>query len=330
MPRGAGFAVGMLVASALLVMIVAGPVSSGTHSGGGSSASAALGERAPSASADSIVTFAEKGLPVGTDWEVQSAAVGLLFATDNTTTTTELNETLPDGSYNVSADADRSDYATYGPATSLTLTGSNVTETVHFYLGYHVVLAPTGLPYNVSWNVSLSADGYTQNESLPGDASADFWIPAGAYSYTDASVGYAPSTSLGSGTLGSNASIDLTFAREKILPGKLTISLNAASADVYLNGVVYPGVKAGLTSFNLTPGVWTVFALASGYVSYYNVTKIVSNQTVVMDVTLHANPVNPGPPLLSATADVIVLALACGLGIILVLFVIAWSRLSNR
>ena len=331
--------VGVGIAIGLLVWTAGGPPAphpAGTRLPAGSvepaGARGAAGRIHPVAdtATDSNVSFDGRGLPTGTDWEVVTARNGSLFASDDSTLSADVNETLPDGVYNISAAANQPNYETYGAPATVALTGLNTTVVERFWLGYHLTVAPSGLPYNVSWNLSLSADGLTQNVTLAGDASADFWIPAGPYTFLDASSGFASSTGSGTGDLAHNTSVSLAFVREKIPPGFLTVSLDVAAADFYLNGVVYLGIPSGRTSFNLTPGVWTAIVLASGYVPYYNVTRIVSNETVMMDVRLAANPPSPAPPILSGTAEAIVILLGVGLAVIVALFVLAARRLANR
>ncbi len=324
---------GALIVIGMMVGTVPGPAAA--HPMGPSTRTPAVGPGATprgfvDPAQDSNVSFDERGLPADTDWEVVTARNGSLFASDNSTDAADVNETLPDGVYTISAAANQPNYETYGAPSAIALTGANASVVERFWLGYHLTVAPTGLPYNVSWNVSLTADGLTQNATLAGDASADFWIPAGAYTFADSSAGYVSSTGAGSGDLAHNSSLSLAFVREKVPPGVLTVSLDVAAADFYLNGVVYPGIPSGTTSFNLTPGVWTVIVLATGYAPYYNVTRIVSNETVTMVVRLAASPPSPAPPILSGTALAIVVLLGVGLAILVVLYVVAARRFANR
>lgn len=339
-----GILVGILVASLLLgftaPMIAAAP---GPNEPGASpyddrtgsaltSWSASGSHRSPSLTTaggpDSDLTFQESGLPADTTWEVSTSRNGSLFTTDDLTNRSGLTEVLSDGEYDFSAAANLSGYAAYGAPDSVDLSGPPVTVPLSFYRGYELTFSAFGLPYNETWNVSVTADGYSQNRTVAGD-STDFWIPMGNFSYADSAIGYAPTLGVGSGRLAGNSSISLDFAREKPLPGALKITLDVPSADVYLNGAINSGVSKGTTTFNLTPGIWSVYVHAPGYGDYFNVTTIRSNQTVTMVVNLQPNSANPGPALLSGTAQLIIVCLAAGVAVIAVLFVVAWSRLAR-
>ncbi len=278
---------------------------------------------------ESNITFEESGLPSLTAWQVLVSRSGTLFATDAVGNGSTISEPLAAGQYNVSAAADRSDYQTWGAPASINVSGNSTAISLQFDLGYLVTFAEDGLPFNVTWNVSITASGHSENRTVAGN-STEIWVPAGAYRYSDTSDGYVPSVSNGTGTLSGASVVHVEFSRPRPPVGFLRVQLDVPSADVYLNGVLYSGLGRGTTQFNLTPGVWSVFVHAAGYGDYFNATRLGDNQTVTMVVNLVPTPSNPGPALLSSTADVIIAGLAIGLAVIGLLFVVAWGRLSRR
>jgi hypothetical protein len=328
--------VGVLIVSTWIGVVASGgsapdPSSAVAPAAGPSTASDSALAPAPGKAGvgtDTNVTFAETGLPAGTDWEVSAARYGSLFASFNSSSSPDIREMLPDGAYNLSADSDREDYQTYGAAPTLDLNGVNTSETVHFWLGYDLTFLAAGLPFNSTWNVSLTADGLTQNHTVAGPTT-EFWIPQGNYSYQASADGFASSEALGASRLSGNSTVAVDFARPPVYPGTLAVTLNARSADFYLNGILHPGIAGGSSTFTLTPGIWIVYVTAPGYLPYYNSTTIRSNQTVSMPVTLAGTPANPAPPLLSAFADVIIVALVTCVVIIGILFWVASQRLRS-
>ncbi len=333
----AGLLAALLIGTLVSVAIVGSPPTSpraGSAGGNGPSAGADLmsaggSAKHPSGSPESNVTFAASGLPANSSWEILLSRAGSLFEFDNATSGPSLVEHLDNGTYDLAAASSNASFATFGLAPTLDVRGSNTTVPVPFYLGYDVTFSEQGLPFNVTWNVSVTADGVTENRTFAG-ATGELWVPAGEFSYTDGSDGYLSALGAGEETLTQNGTVPVDFVKPRPVLGVLRLTLDVPAADVYLNGIAYPSVPQGTTEFNLTPGIWTIFVHAPGYGDYFNVTKIGSNATVSIAVILNPNPSNPGPGLLSAGAEVIVVGLVLGVAVLGLLLVFAWGRLSRR
>jgi hypothetical protein len=322
--------VGLLIGGAILVST---PPRGPTHPPVESGATPGLTAPAPTtrlgAAGPTAVTFAESGLPPGTPWEVTTSPDNVSFDAYNRTSAAEFNTSLLPGVYNYTAGADRVGYEPYEANWTFAVGGAPLTVPIRFAFGFDLVFEESGLPTNESWNLSVTADGLTTNRTVAGNAT-EMWVPEGNYSFADTAVGFVGSETLGSGRLTRAGEVALVFTRPPVYTGTLTGTLNVARADVFLNGIQYANVTPAGFSFSLAPGIWTVFVTADGYLPYYNVTNIHSNQTVRIDVTLTAAPSSPAPPLLSAFADTIVFGLVVGIAVILVLYVVAARRLSGR
>jgi YVTN family beta-propeller protein len=105
------------------------------------------------------VTFAESGLPSGTEWWVNITGHASAFSSNAT-----LSLALPDGTYAYSVATSNKTYSS--PGGSLTVSGVAVSETVSFsQVTYPVSFTETGLPGGTAWSVNLSESRHASTSS---------------------------------------------------------------------------------------------------------------------------------------------------------------------
>lgn len=167
------------------------------------------------------LTFAESGLPSGTAWFVHlyNATAGCFH---NGSTTTAVNFTVPNGTYDFSVSHARAGGTVYAPTPAsgtVTISGANATVSVTFAPPpvFNVTFNETGLPNGTPWFVALvgHCTGWGFNQS--NGSTIAFTLPNGTYGFV---VGpawtpgtlYFPSPSHGTIVVaGSSVTIDVTF-----------------------------------------------------------------------------------------------------------------------
>jgi photosystem II stability/assembly factor-like uncharacterized protein len=212
-----------------------------------------------------LITFEETGLSLGSVWYVT------LNGTTENSTSNNIIFMEPNGTYSFHILPPPGTTASPISGT-VTVTGSNVTETVHFASAlpktYEVTFSETGLPLGSSWSVTLN--GTTRSST----GNISFTVPNGTYSYSIGSVpGYSIVSVLGynesSGYLtvdGYNLSYPVTFVRV-ISKGFLTGSIYPLNASISINGTIYQAVN-GKFNISLNPGTYEVKVSAPGYATY--------------------------------------------------------------
>ena len=166
------------------------------------------------------LTFAETGLPVGTEWSV---TVGGSLASSSTATITFY---LPAAKYSWVVGSVPG-MSPKKPAGYVNLSASGTTVPVGFVHAYLVTFQESGLVTGTTWSVSLR--GVTESSAL---SAITFWTPNGTYSYTLPAVpGYTAS--------GSPTSVVVAHA-----PTTIAVKFTAISGAA---PIMYPGdVALGL------------------------------------------------------------------------------------
>ncbi len=119
------------------------------------------------------ITFAEKGLPIGTLWGVN------LNGLSPASTNASISVMKENGTYDFSITGPSS-YSAFPFAGTVIVDGSNVTQNVTFtYIEYPVVFVETGLPDGTNWTVNFNGMNYTVNTD-----SRTFMKLNGTYSYS--------------------------------------------------------------------------------------------------------------------------------------------------
>ncbi|MGC8580018.1 MAG: right-handed parallel beta-helix repeat-containing protein, partial [bacterium] len=123
-----------------------------------------------------IITFAESGLPSGTQWSVS------LNGTNKTSSTSTIIFNEPDGEYYFTV-GKVSGYNSTPSSGYITVSGSNVYQKVEFGKLYSITFTETGLKAGTPWSVTLN--GSTESSTT---TSITFYVTAGTYTYTINSV----------------------------------------------------------------------------------------------------------------------------------------------
>ncbi len=140
------------------------------------------------------VTFAETGLPTGTNWSV------ILNGTAGTSTGTRIVFTEPNGTYGFTVGAVPGFESRPGSG-AIPLSGSPVTEAITFeaipLANYTVTFTESGLPVGVAWSVTLAGVAGTSTGS-----SLVFTEPNGTYAFSVGSgAGYTAKPASGTVTV---------------------------------------------------------------------------------------------------------------------------------
>lgn len=236
------------------------------------------------------MTFNETGLPVNTTWEVSAEVPGTLFADDSNTTAVDLVQQWPNGTYNFTASADLPNVSAFPANATFTVEGGNVVEPVTFLPAYPILFYATGLPILTAWTVLVKASGLLLNGTSVGP-SLTLEVPAGGYSYSIGATGFNASPPSGSGSLDKPIRIDVVFSPVHATPGTILGTVSVSNATLYLNGVKSSLAANGSFRFTVPPGTYTVIVTAVGYYTYYNQSRVVSGQTVTLNITLSSAPV---------------------------------------
>lgn len=209
------------------------------------------------------VTFAESGLPVGTNWSVTIQGLTL----NSTTGSIVFGE--PNGSYLFSVSQVWG--YTVNPEGNVTVTGAGVTVPVAFVpVAFGVVFVESGLPNGTSWSVTVS--GLTINSS---GSSVAFSEMNGTYGYTVGAVsGYTATPGFGTVTVaGAGVSTRLAFTKSD--PSSATETATFTESELpsgttwWVNVTSGPDTSSSTTtlSFAVAPGHY-VYTVASDNKDY--------------------------------------------------------------
>jgi len=231
--------------------------------------------------APAVLLIVEAGyLVVGTAWTASvngtgTANVALTAAGSATGTTSELNFTLPEGWYNISASApgyvaspgwyfDKILPPSFAPVFEF----SPVPGT----LG--VTVTPANASVWVNGSELKLVHGSASWTGTPG------FIPVEALA-----AGYYPyfaNVSVKSGII-----LNFTIALRAIPSGTLSLTVSPGGAYVYVNGNLVK-LTNGAYSAPLAPGWYSIVVVAAGYVTYYNNVTVTSDQTTPLAIALTA------------------------------------------
>ncbi len=263
------------------------------------------------------VTFIEKGLPRGMQWEVgvlnESSHVSIL----NTTTTERNVVSLPNGSYAVQAIDMVSpvDYIPYMGNTSLmffnkllSVDGKALTLNITFVRAYQVNFTESGLPggnsnsWSISWkNITqgYNASAQTLCENLIGHTGINLTLANGTYQYyVKANVdGYFAKPSSGNFTVSgqnmviptivfSNHKYNVTFYENGIPNGTpWSVTFNGHSSSS----------KTSTITFSAAPGTYSyTIGLASIYQAQPDNGTITVSSNTSVPITFSKLPSSPG------------------------------------
>jgi len=195
------------------------------------------------------VTFAETGLPTGTNWSVT------LNGTSQNTTGPSISFTEPNGTYAYSLGIVPG-YRPSPAAGSVVVSGANKTVTVPFYqVTYTLTFTESGFPTGTPWSVTI---GVTTHPST--GTTVTFTEPNGSYAYTIGLVsGYVPTVRSGSAPIdGTSVNVPVVFT---------TVTYTVTFTESGLPHAKRWSVALG-GAFQSTTGASIGFTVANGTYTY--------------------------------------------------------------
>ena len=144
------------------------------------------------------ITFTEKNLPAGADWNVRALDNNYSVNYYNSSSASSMIAYLPNGTYNYSGYCYLGRLST--PYREFNVTGFPRTLYVVFPEAYSVVFTETGLPTGTTWYVSVynSTTGYSFNSSSTSTITFNLYNGSYTYTVTTSLSGWKPSSSSGS------------------------------------------------------------------------------------------------------------------------------------
>lgn len=275
----------------------------------------------PSASLVGSLSFVTSGLPSGASWTLWLN--GVSWTTNGSTVTLA----LANGTYNFVIAPPAGLVATPSSG-AVTMIGTD--QTVNIALAapksgpFDVTFVEIGLPANTNWNVTLA--GTLVSSQLQ---TIVFHEGNGTYPYSIGTVaGYKSTITGGNATVaGAALTVDLTFAAKL---GVISGTIDPATATLWIDGATVPVSSAGTFSVNVSVGVHSVEATASGYYPTFNNVTVAAAQSVPLTVSLQSNSGSGSssstPGLLAGSNGAVVALLA----ILVVIFLIGMLYFATR
>ncbi|MGP6207077.1 hypothetical protein ACNF42_03460, partial [Cuniculiplasma sp. SKW3] len=193
-----------------------------------------------------VVTFEEKGLPVGTSWSV------ILNGINESSTSSTITFTEPNGTYTYKISTSNQEYVPSVCSGSVEVNGSSVSNPIDFVIKkYEVFFNESGLPSGVIWYVYISGGASVYN---PAPENLSICLPDGTYTYTVSSQDsqYVPNAKSSSFTVnGKSISISLYFGKPYTATFKETGLPSGTTWYVNLSSGMDSGAITG-TSYSLS------------------------------------------------------------------------------
>ncbi len=216
-----------------------------------------------------IVTFKETGLPSGVAWTMQIFnQTGVLTA--YTSANTYNNVSLLNGSYSFNM-LETDFYVSIPGNGTFSVSGAPLSLSVQYEIfTYQVTFSETGLPNGNTWNITLTSQYGTANNTSTTSDSASFKVVNGTYSYKIVSLNKSVKPSPMTGTLnveGATVNIPINFSQVLYTAQVQEVGLNKnVSWSIEINNVIYTSKN---TSINVTlvNGTYdfSVLNVTSGY-----------------------------------------------------------------
>ncbi|HYA57859.1 MAG TPA: PEGA domain-containing protein, partial [Thermoplasmata archaeon] len=265
------------------------------------------------------VTFDETGLATGAPWNV--TADGILAAS----VTSSVGLQLPNGTYSLMVGGPAA-YGISAPA-FFTVSGAASVVSVTFVPLVSLTVKSSGLGVDAEWSASINGTG-TGNATVTqsGDtATIVFEVTPGTYNVTAAATAYTVSPRYIQSSVGSSgASVTFTFS---VAPGRLALKVTPTTASVYVNGALVSLTSGALTE-NLSAGLNSVEATASGYAPYFNNVSVSPQSTLYLNISLVS--VSTAPSSTSSGLSSTWLAVLVGLGLLALIFLIGMVYFARR
>ena len=231
--------------------------------------------------APAVLLVVEGGyLVVGTAWTASVNGTGtanltLTMGGTATGVTSEIDMTLPEGWYNISASA------------------PGYVSTPGWY---YVKIIPPSFGPVFTFKPIPGTLGITVTP-----ANASLWVNGteltlvhGSASWTG-TPGYVPVEALAPGfypyfsneTVKSGLILNFTIVLRSIPPGTLSLTVSPGGAYAYVNGNLVK-LTSDAYSASMAPGVYSIVVVAAGYITYYNNVTVTSNRTTSVAIALTA------------------------------------------
>jgi YVTN family beta-propeller protein len=223
------------------------------------------------------VSFAESGLPVGTNWSV---SVNRTY--DNASSSGTLTLLLPNGTGYRFAAANLTDFVASPSAGTFNVTGGAVNLSIRFLRLFEVTFTEQGLPSGTTWKVSLNGSG--RNASTD---SLRFNETNGTYKWTIGPIaGYTTNWSGVATVNGTAVGINVTFTQVDY-----TVIFNESGLPTGTNWTVKFGSTTESTvgtgiSFTAPNGTyaWSIVPVP-GFTTRWSGSSVLSGRDIVVNVT---------------------------------------------
>ncbi|MFZ3356895.1 MAG: hypothetical protein WA549_09135 [Thermoplasmata archaeon] len=226
-----------------------------------------------------LVTFDEAGLANGTLWGV--TALG--NATNSSTSKIVIRS--PPGNFSFSV---KIPVGYLGPTRGVfEVTDKNTTVSLTYDPLIHLTFEEVGLIPGWNWSVTLNGSGtdFSAETRTSVDATIVFQEIPDVYNFTTVASTFTALPSVGDATVGNLPStVTITYVP---FPGLLHLSVSPTAAQVWIDGFVV-SFENGHYSANMTPGLYSVEALAAGFAPYFNNVSLTRGNETTLTISLES------------------------------------------
>lgn len=174
-------------------------------------------------------------------------------------------------------------------------------------------------------NASVWVDGHTATLS---SGAVSMSVPAGVTSIEAADAGYQPYFT--NVTVGSNWTTTVTITLTVVVAGTLSLSVSPGSATVWVDGTQVT-LASGAYSASLAPGIYSVEAVAAGYLPYFNNVTVTGTHTSALAISLTSIPTAPAAPAAGvSSAAWAAIGLLAAIAVVLGLIALAYRSRGRR
>jgi PEGA domain len=223
------------------------------------------------------VTFNETGLAAGSHWSVTARG------NTSTSTTSDIVIQSPPGnfSYTVTIPA-----GYLGPTQGIyEVTDENTTVILTYNPLVLLTFEEVGLVPGWNWSVTLNGNGTNfSNETRSSESDAiTFQEIPGVYNFTTGANTFTALPGDGTASVGTlPSSVTITFVP---FPGVLHLAVTPSAAQVWIDGRAI-ALQQGRYTANLTPGLYSVEALAPGFAPYFNNVSLTRGNETALSISM--------------------------------------------
>ncbi|EQB73972.1 MAG: multitransmembrane protein [Ferroplasma sp. Type II] len=258
-----------------------------------------------------LVTFTEKGLPLGTSWTVNLNGKNM-SSNGNSVSFMMYNGTFDYTIMQVSG------YHSSPTTGSVTVNGSNVNESVSWYpVNYTVTFSETGLSPGTIWGLSVNGVVHTSSTN-----NITLSLPNGTYSYSLTTVsGYTPHAYTGSFTINSSSTtINIAYTPNTYTVVFIETGLPSGTTwNVTFNGVLKTTNSTSISFTNVTDGTYSYTVDShTGYFYTHSGSVAVSNSGASIPLSFVKSVTQPSSviPIVAGVVAGIAASIAGSVGVL--------------